>query len=144
MLLTFTNKGNINIPFSFIVAAPTAAPISFAGLVQSSSSIFLSWTEPPFEHQNGIIRDYHIVITETETANVVYNQSIGGTQPEVTVSSLHPNYNYVCTVAAITVGKGPETAPINLMTLEDGETIHSLLYSSANFVLIAITEIKNK
>ena len=127
MLLTFTNEDNIYMPFSSIVAAPTAAPIGFAGLVQSSSSVFLTWSEPPFEHQNGIIRDYHIVVTETETGNVVYNQSIGGPQPEVTVSSLHPNYNYVCTVAAITVGKGPETAPISLMTLEDGETIHPLL-----------------
>lgn len=62
-----------------------------------------------------------------ETGNVVYDQSIGGPQTGLTVSSLHPNYNYACTVAAITVDRGPDSASINRMTLEDGETKHPLL-----------------
>ena len=112
---------------SFVIPAPTAAPTNFEGLVQSSSSIFLSWSEPLFEHRNGIIRDYYVVVREVDTGNVVYDQSIGVPLPELRVNSLHPNYNYVCTVAAITVARGPDTAPVNLMMLEDGETKHSWL-----------------
>ena len=81
-------------------------------------SIFLDWDEPPAEHQNGIIREYHVNFTEIETGNayskVVFTDSAN-------ISSLHPNYNYYITVTAVTVLPGPASFGIVIMTLEDGK-----------------------
>ena len=37
------------------------------------------------------------------------------------VDSLHPFYNYTCTVAAVTIAEGPFSASVTITTQQDGE-----------------------
>ena len=82
-----------------------------------SRTLMISWMPPPFEHQNGIIREYQVNITESET-EMVYHLTTAATS--LTVPSLHPFYTYNCTVAAFTVAEGPYSLEVNITMPEDG------------------------
>ena len=77
----------------------------------------MDWDEPLAEHQNGIIREYHINFTESETGKTFFEVV---TTDSATISSLHPNYNYYINVTAVTVLPGPTSPAIVVMTPEDG------------------------
>lgn len=79
----------------------------------------LTWQPPVTGLQNGLIREYHLTITEVETG-MITNYTALGTQ-SYTVTSLHPFYTYLCTVAAYTIGLGPYTAPISIQMPETCE-----------------------
>ena len=91
----------------------------------SSTSISLSWIAPPLIDQNGIIREYRVTVTEVETD---YVQELTSTATTLIVSSLHPYYNYQCSVSAYTVSQGPYTDNITVQTFEDG-TLNHFTYS---------------
>lgn len=93
------------------------SPSSLTGSVQDSTTIQLSWGAPAGRH-NGIIREYRVNITETETGRVFQQIS---TTTTLTVSSLHPDYTYEWIVTAFTVGEGPYSVTSRVTTLEDGE-----------------------
>ena len=57
-------------------------------------------------------------ITELDTGQ--HFQVVSSTS-SVSVTSLHPFYNYEWTVSAFTVGKGPYSVPLSITTLEDGK-----------------------
>ena len=103
------------------IIAPTAPPANIFGFSADSSSIFLEWDKPPAEHQNGIIREYHINFTEIETGNTFFKAV---TTNSTTLSSLHPYYNYSITITAVTVLPGPASPSIVVMTLEGGTYGH--------------------
>ena len=83
----------------------------------NSTTLLVSWMPPPFEHQNGIIREYRVNITEMETG-MVYR--LVTTARSLTVPSLHPFYTYNCTVAAVTIAEGPYSVEVNITMPEDG------------------------
>ena len=105
--------------------APTAEPQSVTGSSVNSETVSLSWDPPPFDRQNGLIRQYLINITELDTGT---NYLLTSPSTELTVYSLHPYYFYEFTVAAVTVGVGPASLPITVQTNEDGEYEFHLLY----------------
>ena len=111
-----------NFHFLYQKLAPTAPPQNFVGNYLDSTSIYLDWDEPPAEHQNGIIREYHINFTEIETGNAFFK--VVATD-SATISSLHPNYNYYITITAVTVLPGPTSPTIVVMTPEDGMYSHN-------------------
>ena len=82
-----------------------------------SESIFVSWQPPPTEQQNGIIREYHVNITEVETGD---EYSLVSYHLNATVGSLHPNYCYNITIAAVTIGPGPPSPSFVVQTSESG------------------------
>ena len=84
----------------------------------SSTSIRLTWRVLRPEEKNGIIRSYRISVTELETGSVL-NFIADETATQQIVNSLHPFYNYRCTVAAFTVGLGP-SATTDVQTLPEG------------------------
>ena len=84
----------------------------------SSTSIQLTWRHLQPEERNGIIRSYRISVTELETGSVL-NFTADETATQQIVNSLHPFYNYRCTVAAFTVGLGP-SATTDVQTLPEG------------------------
>ena len=105
--------------------APSGPPQNVSSVVISSTKIYLSWSPPLINQQNGLIQSYTITIYEIDTnttiqqhQNVIYNT--------ITLTNLHPNYQYVLSVAAYTVGLGPSSS-VATQTLEDGVL---------NFVLI--------
>ena len=83
----------------------------------NSTTLLVSWMPPPFEHQNGIIREYRVNITEIETG-VVYRLVTAATS--LTVLLLHPFYTYDCIVAAFTIAEGPYSVEVNITMPEDG------------------------
>ena len=83
-----------------------------------SDAISLSWDPPPFPHQNGLIRQYIINVTELDTGASFQQTS---TTTTFTIYSLHPYYTYEFTLAAVTVGVGPASSPIAVQTDEDSE-----------------------
>ena len=82
-----------------------------------STTLLISWMPPPFEHQNGVIREYRVNITETETGTAY---RLFTTATTLTVSSLHPFYTYDCIIAAFTIAEGPYSVEANITMPEDG------------------------
>ncbi|CAI8005516.1 Receptor-type tyrosine-protein phosphatase F [Geodia barretti] len=96
-------------------AAPTAAPTQLRVSNFDSSTIALVWEPPPFTDRNGDIVRYHIRVTEQETQTIFEYSS---TSQHYTLTSLHPYYNYVISIAAETVGVGPFTTGLLQPTME--------------------------
>ena len=109
-----------NLPLCIVV--PTAAPTVTLYSAVDSTSLFISWLAPPLDQQNGMIRRYDLTLTELETGSV-FTYSTSGTN--FTATLLHPNYQYQVEVSAVTIGSGPSSAPLIVMTPEDGMTISS-------------------
>ena len=82
-----------------------------------STTVLISWMPPPFQHQNGVIREYRVNITETETG-IAYRLVTAATT--LTVPSLHPFYTYDCIIAAFTIAEGPYSVEVNITMPEDG------------------------
>ena len=101
----------------FCSVAPTSAPTNLSGLAVDSTSIALSWSPPPFEDQNGIIRHYIINIRELDTGITFSRVSL---TTSISLYNLHPFYRYSVTVTAVTVGPGPRTMILTVQTEEDG------------------------
>ena len=97
--------------------APSSPPIGVAGMALSSSSIFISWQLPPIEQQNGIIREYHINVTEVETGDEF---SLVSYYLNAIVGSLHPYYRYNITITAVTIAPGPPSPSFVVQTNESG------------------------
>jgi len=97
--------------------APTAAPQSVRGTATGSTSLSLSWSPPPSQHQNGRIRRYRIDMTDLITNTL---SQFATTNTRLTVSSLRPYTTYQCTVAAVTVAQSPLSAIIMVQTYQDG------------------------
>ena len=100
---------------------PTAPPQNTAGDVLNSTTISISWEAPPPEEQNGIIQQYIIYLLEIPT-NMNFTYQPEREHRELVIDSLHPDYDYECSVAAETiVGRGPFSDPFIITTHEDGK-----------------------
>ena len=99
-------------------SAPTAAPQSFVADWITSMEVQLSWEPPPLEHQNGLIQSYTITVFEVDSNSTkeVHQNFASNT---ISLTGLHPYYNYIMSVAAYTVGLGP-FATLTLQTEQDG------------------------
>ena len=86
--------------------------------VIDSRSVHLSWSPPPPEHHNGVIRQFQINVTEVDTGRAYQLTSFGSSR---TVSSLHPFYTYQFSVAAYTVAPGPFSVPSVQLMPQDGK-----------------------
>ena len=107
-----------------LLIAPISSPEDLQLSPISSTSIFVSWSPPPLEDQNGIIRMYRINITEFETGREIV---LSSTSTSLTVQFLHPFYTYECVVSAVTVEEGPYTETVVVMTPEDGRLVLPML-----------------
>lgn len=85
----------------------------------SSSSIRITWLPPPEEEQNGLIRSYHINVSDTERNEEILQFETSGLTTLYIVNSLHPYYIYSIYIAASTVGLGP-SATTEERTQPDG------------------------
>ena len=112
----------------FIVfLAPASSPIDVRTVAVLSDSFSLHWNPPLYEDQNGIIKHYIIHVIEVETGLVTQYTSYTS---YLTLSSLHPAYTYVCSIAAFTVALGPFTIELNVTTNEEG-----IQYVLANLIV---------
>ena len=116
------------------ITAPTRHPSNSTGYSLNSTHIYLVWDPPPLEESNGVIREYHINVTERETGTLLQYT----TEPDILtliIGPLHPFYTYNCIIAAYTVDVGP-TTEITVVTEEDGRL--QKFCESLNYLLIHI------
>lgn len=90
------------------------------------SSILLFWQAPPTEHQNGIIREYHVELSGSNTS--VHYTTEG---PFLLVGNLKPNINYNSSIAAHTIMRGPLSESITILLRQEKYN-----YKSNNYVLL--------
>lgn len=110
----------IIIVLDYYFVAPTSSPRNISGQALSSTSVILYWHPPPVEHQNGLIREYRIDITEISSNS---SFSVVSQNLSTIIGSLHPNYYYDFSVSAVTVLTGPPSVTIRLILLEDGKFV---------------------
>ena len=100
-----------------VSTAPVGAPLNPSATVIDSHTLLFMWEQPLQELRNGIIRQYHISVTEVDTRQQF---QVVSTTTSVSVSSLHPYYTYQWAVSAFTTGRGPFSQSQMIMTPEDG------------------------
>ena len=103
----------------FCSVVPSGPPQGVEVQSETSTTLVLSWQPPAPENQNGIIIHYIVNITEMETGRLLSFTAVNTTT--LSVSTLHPFYTYTCIVAAVTVGLGPYSAPVEVELPEDGK-----------------------
>ena len=108
----------LNVMTTISFTAPSAAPEHASGIPVGSTSIHLIWDPPPTQHQNGIIREYLINVTESQLG---FHNQTSTNQTQITIGYLLPHRSYTCYVAAVTVAVGPYTGPITVTTDIDGK-----------------------
>jgi hypothetical protein len=96
---------------------PTAPPLNVSYGGRTNVSITLIWNPPPFEHQNGQIRSYSIIITYplSETQRLLTTNS---SYTNFTIGGLQPYSSYLFSIAAETISLGPYSNTINVSTVE--------------------------
>ena len=104
--------------FYSLSLVPTAVPENITVEHVLSDTVILSWEPPPVEQQNGAIQSYVIGVTEADSGREYNVTSLVTTHA---VGSLHPYYTYSFRIAAVTIGIGPYSHPINTTTLEAGK-----------------------
>jgi len=101
-----------------IAPAPSEAPSSVTGYAVDSTTISLLWNTIAPENINGILRYYLVSILEKNTGGMM---EYIANSTNITISSLHPHYIYLCNVAAVTNMIGPSSQNIRINTPQDGE-----------------------
>ena len=102
-----------------LCAVPSGPPRNFLGSATSSRSIFLTWSSPLFEDQNGVLVGYTINVTLIEMGEYFELHSDAN---NLTADSLRPFSMYAFKIAGQTVvGVGTFSDAIAIMTPEDGE-----------------------
>ena len=104
--------------------APSAPPQSLVVSVTSSTSMLISWNPPPMLTQNGIIREYSVIVHNVMSG---VDLTFFTLHTQLNISVLRPYTTYSVKVAATTVAFGPFTNTFNITTLQDGMYIQCKL-----------------
>ena len=104
--------------FYSLHVAPSSAPVAVAASMVNSSGFTLTWSDPPPEDHNGIIRQYAVHITELITG---LEYTLTSVEIQKSVYFLHPFYNYIIAVSAVTNQPGPFSAAIRVITSQGGK-----------------------
>ena len=97
--------------------APSAPPQNVSGDVRSSTLVVFTWSPPPSIDQNGVIQYYVLKLRELETGIVWTFYAVN---EDISIGSLHPYYNYECTITTHTVGIGPYSTAVLVQMEEAG------------------------
>ena len=123
----------------FIIIEPTAPPqnVSYGG--RTNVSITLTWNPPPFNHQNGQIQSYSIIVTYP-LSGLQKLLSTNSSYTNFTIGGLQPYSNYFFSIAAETISLGPYSDTVNISTVEGGELklVHSWSTLLSQSLLIAV------
>ena len=114
-----------------ILSAPTAPPRNFDVTAASPTSVRLSWSLPPSDKQNGIIKGFKVRYFKTsDSSSSTIKNYIGSTLLH-TMDGLDMYTDYSFKVLAYTIKDGPYT---NLVTEKTHEG-RKLTYSHMNELL---------
>ena len=104
-----------SLPFDY--KAPSAAPTGLTVDLISSTTVSLQWDALDEDNLNGVLQNYEIELENIETGQTAFFTTA---QPSIDIDSLHPYYNYLFCVKAVTASSGPE-AEVTFQMPEDGE-----------------------
>ena len=80
-------------------AVSSGVPTRLQSIIISSNTLLLSWYASDVENTNGILRQYHVEITDRiSTDQTVYTTN----ETHLLVDNLQPNHEYTFRVAALT------------------------------------------
>ena len=107
----------------FLDSVPGEPPGNVRGQSNSSTSILVEWEPPRREVLYGILRGFRIRYVVTMNASIpgasVTTELISEQQTSYTISNLEEFTNYSVEVTAVTVGEGPYSSPIVVITDQD-------------------------
>lgn len=110
------------IKFNLFLIAPSAAPENPKCDVLGSTSIYVTWSPPNKDRQNGKIRGYKISYISCEDFYDKAPTVATTTNQYFTIDNARKYTNYTITVLAFTsIGDGVKTNNFHCVTLEDGE-----------------------
>jgi hypothetical protein len=115
MNINGTGPYSAPIPFTTAQAAPGAPPVGLRAENVSSRALSLIWEPPPLSSHNGVIQEFRVYVLENNTNTETHYNSLS---TEMTLNNLHPYYNYLISVAAVTIDIGPYET-IGITTLEE-------------------------
>ena len=99
----------------FLYAEPSSAPLNFLSESITTLSTRLVWSPPPEDSHNGVLLGYTLTC-KSDKNHVIFVQASG---TATTLTELHSDSHYTCTVCAFTsVGCGP-TAVTYISTYEE-------------------------
>ena len=99
----------------------------------SPTSVTARWDPPNLEDQNGQINTYHLFLADEKEGN--RNWTLSTTDVMFRIDFLQEYYRYSLRVAAETVALGPQSSPLNFITLQDSMW-KSTLYESSLVCLV--------
>ena len=109
----------------FYFPVPSVAPCQVLVTAQSSTSLYVSWTAVPQEHQHGKIHLHKIYISLVTQPNSYINSYCAFNPVEYNISDLRVYTLYVIRVSAVNeAGEGPKSRAVTARTLEGGKFIH--------------------
>ena len=101
---------------------PGEPPLNVTAVNSSSTSVLVSWEPPTPELTFGILRRFEIRYYNTsqpENPSIINN--ISATDRMYDIKQLMEFTNYSIEVSAITVGNGPFSSPVTVVTDEDSK-----------------------
>ena len=111
----------------YVPPAPSDFPVNVTALVNSSTSIMVTWGPVPLRDQNGIITDYEVMYEPLETFGgsiSTLTVNVSGSNISVILVGLEAFVVYNISVRAYTnVGPGPYSNEIPERTTTDGMCI---------------------
>ena len=111
----------------FSCTAPSSAPRDVSAEVLGSTLTRLTWNAPLPVDQNGMIRQYHISVTEMDTTREF---TLISESQQYDLDFLLPHHTYQFSIAAVTVAAGPFSIPRTFVTAEEGMYfyMHEFMY----------------
>ena len=98
----------------------TGPPRDVSIRVLNHEQLHVSWRAPPVSDQNGEITGYRLSVTEVITQTMWTENTSDVTQ--LTLNGLHPNYQYLVRVAAISAaGQGNYSNAVSATTQPYGK-----------------------
>ena len=105
---------------NFLHSVPGEPPRNVRGQSNSSTSILVEWNQPRQEVLYGILRGFRIRYGVARNANIANTtELIPPQQLYYIVQNLDEFTNYSVEVTAVTVGEGPYSTPIVVITDQD-------------------------
>ena len=96
---------------------PSSPPNDVIVMIQSSSMVFVTWSAPDKNQQNGLIQYYVLSLVEEETGLLQEHTSTGN---NIMLVHLHPSFTYTMNISAVTVGVGAMLT-LSFQMPEDGK-----------------------
>ena len=105
---------------------PGEPPLNVTAVNSSSTSVLVSWEPPTLELTFGILRGFEIRYYNTsrpENSSIINNISAADRMYDI--KQLLEFTNYSIEVSAITVGNGPFSSPVTVVTDEDSKLYYN-------------------